>query len=239
MAERSALVVRIRRAGDSAVTAQFEPLIDPAVNASAVDMAARLRGMALGGVRDVVPAYRAVTVYFDPLRTDLDRLVGAMETVSRSLSTGHAAAGGSREVLVPVHYGEANGPDLIDVARYAGCSEEEVIRRHTARTYRVYMLGFLPGFAYMGVVDERIAMPRRDTPRTSVPAGSVGIAGPQTGIYPLDAPGGWRLIGRSSIRAFDPDRDEPFLFKPGDRVRFEPVPAGPANSRAPEAEGRS
>jgi inhibitor of KinA len=109
---------------------------------------------------------------------------------------------------------------LSSVAAYARCSEDEVVRIHTSTVYRVYMLGFLPGFAYLGSVDARIAMPRLDTPRLRVRAGSVGIAGVQTGIYPCDTPGGWRIIGRTEVRTFDPAKSEPFLFQPGQRVRF-------------------
>jgi inhibitor of KinA len=122
-----------------------------------------------------------------------------------------------------VCYGGDYGPDLADVASLAGMSPEEVVAVHAAVTYRVFMLGFLPGFAYMGVVDARIAAPRRANPRVRVPKGSVGIAGRQTGIYPLDAPGGWQLIGRTALEPFDIARPSPFLFKAGDCVRFVPV----------------
>jgi inhibitor of KinA len=126
----------------------------------------------------------------------------------------------ARTVEVPVSYGGGDGPDLAAVAAFAGCPEDEVIRLHTATEYRVYMLGFLPGFPYMGLVNEKIAMPRLDSPRLRVPPGSVGIAGLQTGIYPFESPGGWRIIGRTALRLFDESRPDPFLFKAGDRVRF-------------------
>mgnify|MGYP001211158499 FL=1 len=122
-----------------------------------------------------------------------------------------------------MRYGGSDGPDLAEVAAFADCSIEQVIRLHTAHRYRVYMVGFLPGFPYLGTVDSRIAMPRRPSPRLAVPAGSVGIAGAQTGIYPTVAPGGWRLIGRASMDAFDLTRESPSLFLPGDSVRFEAV----------------
>jgi KipI family sensor histidine kinase inhibitor len=124
---------------------------------------------------------------------------------------------------VPVRYGGAGGEDLGAVAAFADCSEDEVVRRHTARTYRVFMIGFLPGFPYMGVVDEKIAMPRRDTPRLVVPGGSVGIAGPQTGIYPVTSPGGWQIIGRTELMLFDATRSNPVLLRAGDGVRFTKV----------------
>jgi len=207
-------------AGDAAVTVELEPRIDPVINARVVALAARVRAARYAGVRDVVPSYSAVTVYFDPLRTDLDRLWAALEA---------AAAGpvreawGGREILVPVRYGGAAGPDLAEVAAFAGCSMDEVVRRHTAPRYRVYMVGFLPGFPYLGTVDARLAMPRRSSPRLRVPAGSVGIAGAQTGIYPTTAPGGWRLIGIADVQPFDAGREPPALFLPGDAVRFTAV----------------
>lgn len=221
-------------AGDAAVTVLFEPRIDPDVNRRAIHLAAAAERLDIAGVRDVVPTYSAVTVYFDPLRTDIEGLLDGLQTAAGAVLTSPVDAEDSgREIVVPVRYGGEEGPDLADVAGYAGCSEDEVIRRHTARRYRVYMLGFLPGFAYMGTVDSTIAMPRRETPRQAVAAGSVGIAGVQTGVYPLEAPGGWRLIGRTHLRPFDPDRDEPFLFRPGDVVRFEAarIPSPPDRLR--------
>ena len=171
-------------------------------------------------MRDVVPSYSAVTVYFDPLRTDLDRLWAVLDQLAAAPV---ADAGPPREIVVGVRYGGADGPDLDAVAAFAGCSTDEVVHRHTAPRYRVYMVGFLPGFPYLGTVDARIAMPRRSSPRLTVPAGSVGIAGAQTGIYPTTAPGGWRLIGLAVVDPFDAGREPPSLFRPGDTVRFEAV----------------
>ncbi len=207
-------------AGDSAMTVDFGSLIDRDINSRVVTIAARVQSMRLEGVRDIVPSYSAVTIYFDPLRTDVDRLWEALEVAAVEPVSGTCT---SREVLVPVRYGGSDGPDLEEVAAFADCSIEQVIRLHTALRYRVYMVGFLPGFPYLGTVDSRIAMPRRPSPRLAVPAGSVGIAGAQTGIYPTVAPGGWRLIGRASMDAFDLTRESPSLFLPGDSVRFEAV----------------
>jgi inhibitor of KinA len=122
-----------------------------------------------------------------------------------------------------VCYDAALGPDLEDVAAFAACSIDEVVELHAKRTYRVYMVGFIPGFAYLAEVDPRIARPRRTAPRTAVPAGSVAIAGGQTGIYPKVTPGGWNIIGRTPLRPYDPDREDPFLFRVGDEVRFSPI----------------
>src|SRR5205814_9646705 len=139
--------------------------------------------------------------------------VAAMDAVSSD-------AGSGATLEIPVHYGGEDGPDVASVADFGACSEADVVRLHTAPEYRVYMLGFLPGFAYLGSVDRRIAMPRLDTPRVRVKAGSVGIAGIQTGIYPCDSPGGWRIIGRTDVVTFDPAKSVPFLFNPGQRVKF-------------------
>lgn len=129
-----------------------------------------------------------------------------------------------REVVIPVRYGGEAGPDLADVARHSGLSPQEVIRLHAQGAYRVYCLGFQPGFAYLGGLEERLHMPRRATPRLSIPAGSVAIGGSQTGVYPLSTPGGWHIIGNSSLRLFDPAADPAALLRPGDCVRFVPEP---------------
>ena len=209
---------RLVALGDSCIAIQFEPGIDPIVNARCVALAAMVQQLALRGVRDVVPGYDAVTVHFDPRA--IDRRALGEQVSALAASANPAAEAGARVVEVPVSYGGAAGPDLADVAAYARGTEADVIRLHGAVSYRVYMLGFLPGFAYMGPVDPRIAMPRLATPRLRVAAGSVGIAGLQTGIYPCETPGGWRIIGRTPLALFDLSRAEPFLLKAGDRVRF-------------------
>ncbi|MBI2834058.1 MAG: 5-oxoprolinase subunit PxpB [Acidobacteria bacterium] len=208
-------------AGDSAVVAEFEPRIDPAVNDRVLAVAAAIRSAALPGVRDVVTTYRSVGIYFDPLVTSLEGLIETMACAPDRPIEGSASAPAPLEV--PVRYGGAGGPDLAAVAAFGGCTQADVIALHSGVVYRVYMLGFVPGFAYMGNVDDRIAAPRRSTPRVRVPTGSVGIAGGQTGIYPAETPGGWNLIGWTDLKPFDVERGDPFLFKPGDRVRFVPV----------------
>ena len=209
----------IRKAGDSALLLELEPVIDPLINARAVAIAAALRRDQLPGVRDVVSTFRSVAVFFDPLLAD----AGAIADAMRSARDVAPVFEDRPPIDVEVVYGGDSGPDLADVAAFAGCAPVDVIDRHASRTYRVFMLGFLPGFAYMGTVDDSIAAPRRATPRARVPAGSVGIAGRQTGIYPLDSPGGWQIIGRTATKIFDPDRTPPALFAPGDHVRFVPV----------------
>jgi inhibitor of KinA len=214
---------RIVPAGDSAFLVEFEERIDAAVNASTVALAESLRVAAVPGVRDIVPTFRSVAVYFDPLKTETGRLVKLIES---SAGTGSVIPAAAAPIRVPVCYGGEFGPDLADVAAFAGIEPLEVVALHASRPYRVFMLGFLPGFAYMGAVDPRIAAPRRTSPRVRVPAGSVGIAGAQTGIYPADSPGGWQIIGRTPLKPFDLERAAPCLFAAGDAVQFYPIGEG-------------
>src|SRR6185295_16760519 len=215
--------IRILDAGDSALLLELEAMIDPAVNARAIAIAAAVAAEGRAGVRDVIPTYRSVAVHFDPLVADVDGLRGALRRAANSA----AAAKDGALVEVPVAYGGEHGPDLDEVAAFAKLSPAAVIERYCATEYRVFMLGFLPGFAYMGSVDDSIAAPRKATPRTRIPQGSVGIAGRQTGIYPRQSPGGWQLIGRTGVPVFDPLRSPASLFAPGDRVRFVPEPRTP------------
>lgn len=195
------------------------------VNASAIAIASAVRRRAIGGVRDVVATFRSVTVFFDPLLTDVAAVAEALNADADTDTAAAPPESSGRTIDVPVVYGGDAGPDLARVAAFAGCSQETVIERHAARAYRVFMLGFLPGFAYMAPVDETIAAPRRATPRLLVPAGSVGIAGLLTGVYPRDAPGGWQVIGRTTVTLFDPGNTPSALLAPGDQVRFVPTAA--------------
>ena len=226
--------VWIREVGESALVVEFDAKIDPATNARAVALADALRARRMTGIRDVISTFRSVAVFFDPFVADPAVLASEVRTIDVR------APGGSsgRLVEVPVTYGDEAGPDLADIAAFAGCTPAEVVERHAGRLYRVYMLGFLPGYPYMAMVDERIAVPRRATPRVRVPAGSVAIAGRQTGIYPRESPGGWHIIGRTSLTLFDPKSSPPSLFAPGDEVRFVPVAAsGLAPGLPPAASG--
>jgi inhibitor of KinA len=209
---------RILPMGDSCLSVVFEEKIDPAINARCLALAGALERTPRPGIRDVVPAYNTVAVYFDPLMLDRRSVTSELELLAAAHADGPERDGPLLEI--PVGYGGASGPDLPAVAGFARCSEDEVVRLHSSIEYRVYLLGFLPGFAYLASVDSRIAMPRLDTPRMRVQAGSVGIAGRQTGIYPCDTPGGWRIIGRTGIKTFDAAASEPSLFKPGQRVKF-------------------
>ena len=198
---------------------ELEAAIDPVINERAILLAARIRARRARGIRDVAPGYCTVGVHFDPLQTDLAALEHTIQ-VEYSAIEAIDAIGGRPVIEIPVQYGGDGGPDLGAVAQFAGCTEREVIARHSGVTYRVYMLGFVPGFSYMGRVDPSISAPRHRVPRERVAAGSVGIAGGQTGVYPVDSPGGWQLIGRTELVMFDPHREQPSLLAPGDLVRF-------------------
>jgi KipI family sensor histidine kinase inhibitor len=210
---------RIRPAGDSALLLELDAVVDPRVNARAIAIASAVREAAVPGVRDVVSTYRSVAVYFDPRRTNRGELRHAMMRASDA----PGEVPHREPIELAVSYGRDDGPDLNEVAAWAGLAVQDVVARHTATIYRVFMLGFLPGFAYMGNVDAAIAAPRRATPRLSVPAGSIGLAGVQTGIYPMASPGGWRIIGRTREVMFDPLRTPAARLSPGDRVRFTAV----------------
>lgn len=212
---------RIVPAGDSALVIEFEERIDAALNARCAAVAATLTADRFAGVRDIVPAFTSVTVYFDPLKTDRARLDERARAAAAAPAVSVAAP--PARIDVPVCYDPEFGPDLAEIARFGHATESEVIALHTGVTYQVFMMGFLPGFAYMGMVAARIATPRRASPRPKVPAGSVGIAGTQTGIYPLDTPGGWQIIGRTPLVPFDLARPVPFLFNAGDSVRFHAI----------------
>jgi KipI family sensor histidine kinase inhibitor len=208
-------------AGDGALSVEFGNEINPAINARIRALSDALARKPIRGVRECVPTFRSLLVLYDPCRLGYDRLVQKLRARLAGLSD--AGRGSRRVFVIPVCYGGSFGADLDFVAAHAGCSKEEVIRRHSGSDYLIYMLGFLPGFAYLGGLDPALHTPRLQNPRTSIPAGSVGIGGEQTGIYPLASPGGWQLIGRTPVRPYDPGRAEPILYGAGDFIRFAPV----------------
>ena len=217
----TAQTFRLLPLGDAALTIEFGNEINPALNARAIAFAGHVRAQAWEGVLDIVPTYRSVTIHVDPLHLDVNALSNRLLRLSRSFLPHSAPA--AKEHTVPVFYGGEHGPDLEDVAAFAKMSVDDVIRLHSSVLYRVYMLGFSPGFPYLGIVPASIAMPRLATPRAIVPAGSVGIAGMQTGIYPTATPGGWRVIGRTPVALYRPSSATPFLLNPGDTVRFDSI----------------
>ena len=206
----------VRRVGDAGLLIEFDAVIDPVVNARAVAVADALRRQHPPGVRDVVPTFRSVAVHFDPLTTDVSALEAAIRV---AFAAGVDAAAGARHEI-PVVYGGAEGPDLEPLATSLSLSPDVLVGLHAEPDYRVYMLGFLPGFAYLGVLNPRLDCPRHRQPRLRVPPGSVGLAGRQTGVYPQESPGGWQLVGRTATRMFDPDRPGATLVAAGDTVRF-------------------
>jgi len=209
---RSVQRVRIHPLGDTALLAELGSRLDTALNTRAIGLAAALRKRR--DVRQAVAGYASVTVHYDPEQTTPEALGAA---VKRLAAKRPKMAIPGRLHRIPVVY---DGPDLEDVARALSMPAAEVIALHTHPIYRVFLVGFVPGWAYLGPLPEELELARREVPRTQVPAGSVAIAGRQTGIYPLAVPGGWHLIGRSSVKLFLPDSDPPSLFRAGDRVKF-------------------
>jgi inhibitor of KinA len=216
--------------GDGALTVDFGNTISVEHNDRAIALASYFTGNPFPGFIEAVPAYSSVSVFYElgDVRRNFSEFETAFdavrEIVNASLDQDGSEIGiPSRTIEIPVDFGHDAAPDLDQIAAHRGLTAEETVRLFTSGTYRVYMLGFLPGFAYMGEVDERIAAPRRDTPRLKVPRGSVGIAGRQTGIYPLESPGGWQIIGRTNVEMFTPHAETPCLLAPGDNVRFVPA----------------
>jgi len=210
--------------GECALTVQLGTVIAEPVADAVRAFAAGLEEAKLPGIRELVPTYCTVMVHYDPAVWGFEELTQRLTALADRLEA--SSAGESDLVEIPVLYGGEAGPDLNFVAEHNGLTPEEVIRRHTAPAYLVYMLGFTPGFPYLGGMDESIAAPRLKTPRVRIPAGSVGIAGTQTGVYPIDSPGGWQLIGRTPLRLFDMEGENKFLLKAGQRVRFVPIDEG-------------
>jgi KipI family sensor histidine kinase inhibitor len=204
--------------GDSALLVLLGDEIDIMINEQVHVLAALINISPLGGVIETVPAYSTLLVHYDPLQLTEVELHEWLRGKLNQIENVNLRK--PRQLQIPVRYGGEYWVDLQFVADYHHLSVDEVIRIHSEKTYVVYMMGFAPGFPYMGKLDEAIVTPRLETPRTHVPAGTVAIAGSQTGIYPIDSPGGWRLIGHTSLRLFDPESQTPFLFSPGDQVKF-------------------
>jgi inhibitor of KinA len=222
--------MRFTPLGDRAVTITLGHSIDEPTHRLVRAVSAALEAKAPAGVTDRVPAFASVTVHYDPMRVapdgdpDASPYERLVEALARQLSHVRAdALPAPQTIEVPVCYGGDLGPDLGDVAARHRTTADEIVRIHSSGHYLVYMVGFMPGFAYLGGLPAEIATPRRSLPRTAVPAGSVGIGGQQTGVYPLESPGGWNLIGRTPVRIFDLSRKTPTLLNTGDRVKFRPI----------------
>lgn len=217
---------RFLAAGDQALVVEFGDTIDPAINRRVRDLFVALTNPPSAPLRgalvDLIPTYRSLLISYDPLRISPEALRAEVAGLQERLAS-RPATPPPRVLQVPTAYGGVFGPDLAFVAAHARLTEREVIEVHAGRDYLVYMMGFSPGFPYLGGMSERIATPRLETPRMAIPAGSVGIAQAQTGIYPVESPGGWQVIGRTPVALFDPGRHPPALVEAGDYIRFVPV----------------
>ncbi len=207
--------------GDSAVLIRLEQTISPENTIEIYNLMSQIRSARIIGITDLIPAYCSLMVCYDPALISWQSLHDRLKELSSVQSDSSTAV--QRHITIPAVYGGIYGEDLHSVSELCGLSEEEIIAIHSGTDYFVHMIGFLPGFPYLGGLDERIAVRRLDEPRIRIPAGSIGIGGSQTGIYPLDSPGGWRLIARTPVRIYDPASKDPVLFRPTDIVRFKPV----------------
>lgn len=208
-------------AGDKALVMEFGNKIDPEINDKVRKMYLGITNKEIDGVEEVIPSYRSVLIIYNPLQISKNKLIDKLDFIKNNLENFQFE---KPEIIeIPTVYGGEYGPDLEFVAEYNDLSKDEVIEIHNEKKYLVYMLGFTPGFVYVGGMSEKIATPRLDEPREKINKGSVGIAGSQTGIYPITSPGGWRLIGRTPLDLFDPYRDPPFLIKAGDYINFKKI----------------
>ena len=208
-------------AGDSALNLEFATVITPETSTMIRIAAQSLTEDPIEGIVELVPTFCSLMVCYDPLVVSFDELSARLASKLHGLTAESAHV--KKVVQIPVCYGGEFGPDIQTVADHAGLSIAEVIELHSSRDYLIDMLGFLPGFAYLGGLDERLHTPRLSVPRTRIEAGSVGIGGAQTGVYPLPSPGGWQIIGRTPIRPYDPDRENPILYAAGEYLRFVPI----------------
>ena len=213
--------IKIYTAGDSSVLIEFGQEISPEINAQITALVRLIKAQHIEGVTDMIPAFASLLINYDPRVVSYAGLRARLEKLLKLEISGETSE--SRIFEIPVCYGGEYGPDLQNIADHAGLTPDEVIKIHSAKDYLIYMLGFLPGFSYLGGLDDRIHTPRLANPRIRIPAGSVGIGGSQTGIYPLDSPGGWQLLGMTPVKTYDPEREVPILFEAGDYIRFVPV----------------
>jgi len=213
--------VRFLLTGDTSLTAEFGNEISKEINAQIRAYNIALESSGIPGIVETVPTYRSLMIHYDPgvilYKELVKRLKGLLSRIDQ------IEIPPSDVLEIPVLYGGEMGPDLAFVAQNAGISEEEVVKIHTSTEYLIYMLGFTPGFTYLGGMSDKIATPRLKQPRVKIPAGSVGIAGKQTGVYPVDSPGGWQLIGRTPVKMYDPDREVPILPQAGQYIKFKAV----------------
>ncbi|NLY45411.1 MAG: 5-oxoprolinase subunit PxpB [Tissierella sp.] len=208
-------------AGDKSLVMEFGNSIKPEINAKISNMVKSLDKLKIVGISEIIPTYRSILIIYEPLVIGYSTLVSSLKKIEKDL--GKANSSKTRIVELPTVYGGEYGPDIEFVAKHNNLTIDEVIKIHSSTDYLLYMLGFTPGFGYLGGMSEKIETPRLQVPRTKIPAGSTGIAGKQTGIYPIDSPGGWQLIGRTPAKLYDPLSDPPVLLNAGDYIRFIPV----------------
>jgi KipI family sensor histidine kinase inhibitor len=212
-----------RLMADRAILVELGDEISPTINDRVRELFISLDQMEIAGVTDLIPSYRSLLLIYDPLQISSAELEDQINNAHQHMDAAHIPI--PKTVEIPVVYGDDSGPDLEWVAAYHKITPQEVIRLHTQHTYQVYMIGFTSGFPYLGEVPEALSTPRRETPRTHVPKGSVAIAQRQTGIYPVQTPGGWHIIGWTPVRLFNPQAEPPSLLEMGDRVRFHAIAA--------------
>lgn len=214
-------IIRFLTAGDSSLLIEFGEEISPEINKKITATVQLMKAQQIEGVVDLIPAFCSLLINYDPRIITYENLQKRMEHLVKLDVTAEQAS--KKVIEIPVCYGGEYGPDIENIAEHAGLTVEEVIKIHSSRDYLIYMLGFLPGFAYLGGLEECLHTPRLANPRIKINAGSVGIGGSQTGIYPLDSPGGWQLLGMTPVTVYDPLREVPILYEAGEYIRFVPV----------------
>lgn len=213
--------IKIVAAGDSSLLIEFGNEINEEINRKITTIVQLMKDQQIEGVVDMIPAFCSLLINYDPRIVSYEKMQKRMQALVKMDLKGGAQR--KRVFEIPVCYGGQYGPDMATITAHSGLSEKEVIEIHSSRDYLIYMLGFLPGFCYLGGLDERIHTPRLANPRVKISAGSVGIGGSQTGIYPMDSPGGWQLMGMTPVKTYDPGREKPILVEAGDYIRFIPV----------------
>lgn len=212
---------RYLMSGDKGLVVEFGNEISEEVNKKVRNLYLAIQRNQMPGIYEMIPTYRSLLIQYNPMVIEINRLISELTEIEEALDSIELPK--PRIVEIPTIYGGEFGEDLGFVAEHNGMSEEEVIKVHSSVDYRIYMLGFSPGFPYLGGMSEKLETPRLKTPRTKIPAGSVGIAGKQTGIYPMESPGGWQLIGRTPVKLYDPGSQTPIILQAGDYIRFVPV----------------
>lgn len=213
--------VRFLPAGDTALVIEFGNEVSEEINRKVKILYSELIANPVNGIIEAVPSFRSLLIYYRPEIISFSKLVKKIKAMPESIDNGTKAR--KKIVHIPVLYGGTYGEDIANVAKHNNISVEEVIAIHSEKPYLIYMMGFLPGFPYLGGLDKRLVTPRLNNPRTKIPAGSVGIGGEQTGIYPVASPGGWQLIGRTPLMPYSPKRKNPFLYEQGDYIKFDRI----------------